>query len=51
MGELEWEFVTIYYGQKAVLRSEIEIFEDQIESYRYNIWILVTVIIKIITIF
>lgn len=41
IGELEWELVTIYYGRKAVLRSEIEMLEDQIESYRGNIGILV----------
>ena len=41
IGELEWELVTIYYERKAVLRSEIELLEDQIESYRDNIGILV----------
>ena len=41
ISELEWELVTIYYGRKAVLRSEIEILEDQIESYKDNIGILV----------
>ncbi len=41
IGELEWEIATIHYGRKAVLRSEIEMLEDQIESYRANIGILV----------
>jgi predicted nucleic acid-binding Zn-ribbon protein len=40
IGELEWEIATIYYERKAVLRSEFEILEDQIESYRANIEIL-----------
>lgn len=40
IGELEWEIVTIRYERKAVLRSEFEILEDQIESYRANIEIL-----------
>ena len=41
IGELEWEIATMYYGRKAVLRSEIEMLEDQLESYRANIGILV----------
>lgn len=41
IGELEWELATIFYGRKAVQRSEIEILEDQLENYRANIGILV----------
>ena len=41
IGELEWELVTIYYGRKDVLKSEIDILEDQMESYRDNIGIVV----------
>ncbi len=41
IGELEWEIATIFYGQKAVTRSEIETLEDRLENYRANIGMLV----------
>jgi len=41
IGELEWEIATIFYGRKAVTRSEIEILEDRLENYRANIGMLV----------
>ena len=41
IGELEWELATIFYGRKAVKRSEIEILEDRLENYRANIGMLV----------
>lgn len=41
IGELEWELATIYYGRKAVLRSQIESLETRIENYRDNITILI----------
>lgn len=41
IGELEWELATIFYGRKAVTRSEIETLEDRLENYRANIGILV----------
>lgn len=41
IGELEWEIATIYYGRKAVARSEFETLEDRLENYRDNIGMLV----------
>ena len=41
IGELEWEIATIFYGRKAVTRSEIETLEDRLENYRANIGMLV----------
>ena len=41
IGELEWEIATIFYGRKAVARSEIETLEDRLENYRANIGMLV----------
>lgn len=41
IGELEWERATMFYGRKAVTRSEIEMLEDQIENYCANIVILI----------
>ncbi len=41
IGELEWELATIFYGRKAVLRSETDLLEDQLDSYRTSIGILV----------
>lgn len=40
IGELEWEHATMFYGRKAVARSEIETLEEQIENYRNNMGIL-----------
>lgn len=41
IGELEWELATLYLGKKAVLHSEIDRIEEQLENYRDNIGILV----------
>lgn len=41
IGELEWERATMFYGRKAVTRSEIEMLEGQIENYCANIGILI----------
>ena len=41
IGELEWEIATIFYGRKAVSRSEIETLEERLENYRANIGMLV----------
>ncbi len=41
IGELEWEIATIFYGRKAITRSEIETLEDRLENYRANIGMLV----------
>jgi hypothetical protein len=41
IGELEWERATIYYGRKAIIRSELETLEDQLDNYRANIGILI----------
>ncbi|TGB03535.1 hypothetical protein [Halobacillus salinus] len=41
IGELEWDLATIYYGRKAVLRSEYESLEDRIQNYKDNIEMLV----------
>lgn len=41
IGELEWEIATMFYGRKAVIRSETEILEDRLENYRANIGMLV----------
>ncbi|CDX00832.1 Hypothetical protein DPCES_0945 [Desulfitobacterium hafniense] len=40
IGELEWEIATIFYGRKAVIRSEIETLEDRLENYRANMGML-----------
>ena len=41
IGELEWEIATIFYGRKAVTRSEIETLEERLENYRVNTGMLV----------
>ena len=41
IGELEWEIATIFYGRKAVIRSEIDSLEERLENYRDNIEMLV----------
>lgn len=41
IGDLEWELATIYLGRKAILGSDIEKIEAQLENYRENISILV----------
>ena len=40
-GDLEWERATIYLGKKAIMRSDIEMIDEQIENYRENISILI----------
>lgn len=42
IGDLEWELATIYLGKKAVLRSDIDKIEVQLENYRSNIEILLS---------
>lgn len=42
IGDLEWELATIYLGKKAVLQSDIDKIEEQLENYRANIGILVS---------
>lgn len=41
IGDLEWELATIYLGRKAILGSDIEKIEAQLENYRENISILI----------
>lgn len=41
IGELEWERATIFYGRKAILSSEIEKIDAQIDNYRENMCILI----------
>lgn len=41
IGDLEWERATIYLGKKAIMRSDIETIDEQIENYRENISILI----------
>lgn len=41
IGELEWEIATIYYGRKAVIRSEIETLEYRLQNYIENMRMLV----------
>ena len=41
IGDQEWELATIYLGRKAILGSDIEKIEAQLENYRENISILI----------
>lgn len=41
IGELEWELATIFYGRKAVMLTEIEMAETQLDNYRNNLNILI----------
>lgn len=41
IGDLEWELATIYLGRKAILGSDIEKIEAQLENYRENISFLI----------
>ena len=41
IGDLEWEIARIFFGRKAVIRTEIEALEDRLENYRANIGMLV----------
>ena len=36
----KWELATIFYGRKAIIGTEAEMLEDQLENYRENISIL-----------
>lgn len=40
IGELEWELATIFYGRKAIIGTDAEMLEEQLENYRENIFIL-----------
>ena len=40
IGDLEWERATIFLGRKAIMRSESEVIEEQLENYRANMCIL-----------
>lgn len=42
IGDLEWELATIFLGRKAVISSEREVIEEQLENYRANMCILLT---------
>lgn len=42
IGDLEWELATIFLGRKAIISSEREVIEEQLEHYRANICILLT---------
>ena len=42
IGDLEWELATIFLGRKAVISSEREVIEEQLENYRVNMCILLT---------
>ena len=42
IGDLEWERATIFLGRKAIVRSESEVIEEQLENYRANMCILLT---------
>nr|WP_140397539.1 hypothetical protein [Flavonifractor sp. An135] len=42
IGDLEWERATIFLGRKAIMRSESEVIEEQLENYRANMCILLT---------
>ena len=41
IGDWEWERATIYLGKKPIMRSDIEMIDEQIENYRENISILI----------
>lgn len=45
IGELEWEYATIFYGRKGIRTSEIELLEEQLENYRINKEILLDKVI------
>lgn len=42
IGDLEWKRATIFLGRKAIMRSESEVIEEQLENYRANMCILLT---------
>ena len=46
IGELEWERATLYLGRKAVMRSEIELLEEQLELYCANMNVVIEKIRK-----
>lgn len=49
IGELEWKIATIFYGKKAVLGSEINVLNKQLDNYRENMGILIEQIKEEIT--
>ena len=42
IGDLECVLATIFLGTKAVISSEREVIEEQLENYRANMCILLT---------
>ena len=40
IGELEWDMATMYLNRIGVYRSDIELLEDQLESYRNSMGLL-----------
>ncbi|MCM1143747.1 MAG: hypothetical protein NC318_08600 [Blautia sp.] len=38
--EVEWELAAFFHGRKAIIGTEVEMLEDQLENYRENISIL-----------
>lgn len=42
IGDLEWELATIFLGRKAIISSEREAIEEQLEHYQANMCILLT---------
>ena len=32
IGELEWELATMFYGQKAIFKSEIDLKNEKLEA-------------------
>lgn len=49
IGDLEWEHVIRFYGKKAVLGSDIDKIDMQIENYRDNMVILIEKIEKAVS--
>ena len=41
IGDLEWEHAIRFYGKKAVLSSDVDKIDMQIENYRDNMIILI----------
>lgn len=42
IGELEWKKATMYYNKKALLRSEIDNIDIQLENYTENMQLLLS---------
>ena len=41
IGDLEWKIATVFYGKKAVRKSELDILYEQLDNYRNNMGILI----------